>query len=157
VRAQSQERGAGYFVIGGIVAGLIAGMVMAMFMMITTVISGMGLLAVPEMIGQSVLKGQAGIVVTLIGLMGHMMNSAMFGVIWAFIWRAIAKGGGAAIVGGVIYGMAIWAMMTYAVLLIIGSPIPGAVPAVAWAIAHGMLGLVLGLWPATQPQAFTTR
>ncbi|MBI4308100.1 MAG: hypothetical protein HY684_04775 [Chloroflexi bacterium] len=151
----TQQRGAGYFVGGGVVAGLIAGMVMAIVVMMVTAFSGMGLFAGPEMIGQTLLRGQSGAGVTVVGLMVHMMNSAIFGIIWGLIWRGIAKAGGTAVIGGVVYGLVIWLVMTYAVLPILSSPVPGPILPVAWAMAHLMFGLVLGLWPALQSRPFT--
>lgn len=146
--------GTGYYVVGGIVAGLIAGIVMAMLVMIVTAVSGMGLFAAPEMIGQTFMKGQTGPGVVILGLMGHMMNSAIFGVIWGLVWKGVAKGGWTSVVSGMVYGVLIWLVMTYGVARVLGSPIPGPLPGATWFIAHLMFGLVLGLWPVVQADTF---
>ena len=148
------QHGIGYFAGVGIVAGVIAGMAMAMFIMIVTLAGGMGLFATPEMIGQTFLKGQTGFASIVLGLMGHMMNSAVFGVIWALLWRAVAKTGAVAILGGLIYGLAIWLVMTYGVAPALGSAVPGPISPIAWVMGHMMFGFVLGLLPIFKAEAF---
>jgi len=153
----AQQRGAGYFAGGGVVAGIVAGMVMAMVLMPVTAASGMGLFAAPEMIGQTLLRGLKGPGVVMVGLMVHMMNSAILGLIFGLIWRGIAKGGATGIIGGIVYGMVIWLVMTYVALPILGSPMPGPIPTGVWVTAHLMFGLALGLWPVVQPRPFASQ
>ncbi|MBI4200808.1 MAG: hypothetical protein HY531_00790 [Chloroflexi bacterium] len=153
-RAQPFERSAGYFIRGGIAAGVIAGMVMAMFVMVVTVVSGHGLFAVPEMIGQTFLRDRQGPVVVLLGIMGHMMNSAVFGLVWGLVWSKVAKTGVVAVLGGMVYGILIWLVMTYGVVRALDSAVPGPISPVLWILAHVMFGLALGLWPIFASQRF---
>ena len=129
----------------GIMAGVIAGIVMTIFMMIATATAGKGLLAFPQMIGESFLKGQPAVVVTIGGLLGQILSSAIFGILWAYIWRYVAKGGLATVVGGLIYGLLISVVMSYLVLPALKSPIAQSMPVGMWYLAHMVYGFVLAL------------
>lgn len=104
--------------IGGAIAGIIAGLALGAFAMMYAAIMGMGFWAPLKMIaatlfGDPALIGGVGVIMT--GLIIHMMVSAVFGIIFAALLPRGA-GGGTALLAGVAYGFAIWAVMTYLVL-----------------------------------------
>lgn len=148
----------GTVVRNGAIAGLIAGMVMAMWAMIVTAVTGAGLLAPPQMIAEPFFgpfhPGAVHLAAFVVGLMIHMMFSIVFGIIFGLIWQKIALGGFVALLGGMIYGLVLWALMGYVVGPIVGSHIAQEMPSGAWIAAHLMFGGVLGLWPATRRLGF---
>jgi uncharacterized membrane protein YagU involved in acid resistance len=138
-------------VVPGAIAGLIAGVVMAMWAMIVAAVMGVGLLAPPQMIAEPFFgpyrMGTFSAAAFVVGLMVHMMFSAVFGVIFALIWQRIARGGVVAVLGGMVYGVIVWAVMGYVVSPIVGAHITQEMPTWAWIVAHLMFGVVLGVWP----------
>src|SRR5579859_1739604 len=79
-------------VLNWVLPGLIAGLVFAMWAMVVGLFTST-LWAPPQGIAQSIGIGTAGhnfqLVPLLVGLMGHMMNSIVLGVIFIAIARAI--------------------------------------------------------------------
>lgn len=138
----------------GAIVGLIAGMVMAMWAMIVAAMMGAGLLASPQMIAEPLFGPfhmctfNPGAFV--VGLMIHMMFSLVFGIVFAAIWQGINQGGIVPIIGGMVYGVMIWLVMSYVVAPVVGSHIAQEMPTWAWLVAHLMFGVVLGLWPAVR-------
>jgi uncharacterized membrane protein YagU involved in acid resistance len=89
------------------------------------------------------------------GLLIHMMVGAAFGVIFALLARALHLRGGAAMVAGIVYGLAVMVIMSFVVLPVVASLFGGGKPIadmpvmVGWAtfsIEHALFGAVLGLW-----------
>src|SRR5258708_35741852 len=84
--------------------GLVAGIVFAMWAMVVGIFTST-LWAAPQGIAQSIGSGSPGhdfqIVAVFVGLMGHMMNSVVFGVIFTAVaggvlflrWRGVPLGG----------------------------------------------------------------
>ena len=154
------ETGGAKEVVGaGVVAGIIGGMLMAMIMMMATAAGGMGLLAPLRLIaatfyGKEAMSGGGPL---LVGLMIHMMNSMVFGVIFAWIAgdrRATLP----ALMAGMAFGVAIWAVM-----ILVGLPMLNpimrerlAMMPVAWFIAHLAFGMGLGSAPGLR-RRFSSR
>jgi hypothetical protein len=142
----------------GVIAGLIAGVAMAMFAMLVTAFGGQGLLAPPQMIAEPFVgpfhPGALNVGAFVVGLIVHMMFSAVYGIVFGLIWQGIARGGIVALVGGMVYGLVLWAVMGYVVAPLVGSHIAQEIPTGAWIVAHLMFGLVLGLWPILRPADF---
>src|SRR3979409_851734 len=93
-RTDQLSRASGATWVKGGVAGLIAGLVFAMWAMIVgTFTPGSNLLAAPQGIAQSIGIGAQGhdiqLVPLLVGLMGHMMNSVIFGLLFVGILAAL--------------------------------------------------------------------
>ena len=137
---------------GGIVAGIIAGVVMAMFSMGYAGMMGMGFLTPLRLLagplyGVDALIGGAGVL--LVGLMVHMMVSAMYGVIFAALVGRRTSGGAAA-GWGLLYGAVVWAVMRYGVVPITDSTMNDRIPVMAGAFffEHLLFGIVLGITPA---------
>lgn len=102
-------------VLGGAVAGIVAGLVMAMAAMIYAWSMGAGfwlpvrnIAAMWYGVDALVLGPEAPIV----GVLTHMVNSAVFGIVFAFLIRSRPTTG-IAFGGGLLFGVVIWALMTY--------------------------------------------
>src|SRR5258708_13975982 len=114
----SQESGT-RTVLNWALPGLIGGLVFAMWAMVFVLFTTT-LWAPPQGIAQSIGIGSAGhdfqLAPLLIGLVGHMMNSLVLGVIFVAIARAIRLQGIAAVVEGMVYGVIVYVAMYLAVL-----------------------------------------
>jgi hypothetical protein len=134
----------------GVVAGIIGGMLMAMIMMVATAAGGMGLLAPLRLIaatfyGKDAMAGGGPL---LVGLMVHMMNSMVFGVIFAWI-AGSRRAALPALMAGVAFGIAIWAVTTFGGLPMLNPMMRErvAMMPVAWFIAHMAFGMGVGSAP----------
>lgn len=147
-------------VVTGAIVGLIAGIVMAMWAMIVAAVMGAGLLAPPQMIAEPLFgpfhMGTFNAGAFVVGLMIHMMVSIVFGIIFAAIWQSLAQGGITALIGGMMYGLILWVVMSYVIAPVVGSHIAQQMPTWAWIVAHLMFGGVLGLWPMLRPADFSS-
>ncbi len=143
----------------GVASGLIAGIVMAMFAMFKSFIGGTGFFFPTKMIAATVfgvdaLIGSSGVIFT--GLMIHMMMSAIFGVIFAFLATRLNMG--TALVSGVAYGAILWAGMTFIGLPLVNPTMAArvALMPVPWFVNHLIFGGMLFLTP-TLYRAFPGR
>jgi hypothetical protein len=92
----------------------------------------------------------------LLGLVVHMMWSAMYGVVFGLIARAASLHSASAVIAGVIFGLAIQVVMSVLVLRILGlASMPGTIGLPSFTVEHLLFGLTLGLWVATHPQDIT--
>ncbi|TAN31714.1 hypothetical protein EPN29_10875 [bacterium] len=153
----SQESGT-RTVLKWVLPGLIAGLVFAMWAMVVGLFTST-LWAPPQGIAQSIGIGSPGhnlqLVPLLAGLMGHMMNSVVIGAVFIAIARAIRLHGPAAVVGGMAYGVIVYAAMYWVLLRGVLSGTSGsflsANPEWSWVVAHLMFGVVLGALAAYGP------
>ena len=167
----------------GTVAGIVAGVAMAMYAMLAAVTyqdSGFftplyhiaSTFIEPTAMETSMQRAMSGdlyyfsAVPAVVGLAVHMMVAVLFGLIFASIVRTLRVHGAPAPVVGVIYGFAVFAVMSVVVLPTVadvfggGKPIsdmPQMVGYGTFAVEHGLFGLVLGLWPLTRPQDVASR
>ena len=106
-------------VLNWILPGLIAGLVFAMWAMVVGLFTST-LSAPPQGIGQSIGIGSAGhnfqLVPLVVGLMGHMMNSIVLGVIFIAVANATRLRGPAVVVGGMVYGVVVYVAMYWVLL-----------------------------------------
>jgi hypothetical protein len=133
-------------------AGLIASVIMGMIEMIYEAVAGAGFWSPVVFIGATILRGLQSVQVpvpflfwgVLFGLMGHMMNSVIFGLIFAWIVsrRSLVRGG--LVVAGVSYAVVIFVVMWYVIVPAI-DPVMLKLNATVFAIAHIMWGAALGL------------
>jgi uncharacterized membrane protein YagU involved in acid resistance len=115
--------------------------------------------APPQGIAQSIGIGSPGhrfqAVPFVAGLMGHMMNSIVIGVVFIAIARALRLYGPATIGGGMVYGVLVYAAMYWVVLRGLLSSTSAsflsANPEWSWIAAHLMFGVVLGALTAYGP------
>lgn len=133
-------------------AGLIASVVMGMIEMIYEAVAGAGFWSPVVFIGATILRGLQSVQVpvpflfwgVLFGLMGHMMNSVIFGLIFAWIVSRTSLVRGRLVVAGVVYALAIFVVMWYVIVPAI-DPVMLKLNATVFAIAHIMWGAALGL------------
>jgi len=102
-------------IVAGVIAGLSAGIVMAAALMIYCGAVGLGFLH-PVQIMSGTFYGEdailGGVGPTLVGLVTHLVGSAIFGVIFsALLPRTVTVG--QAVGGGIAYGLAVWAFLTF--------------------------------------------
>jgi uncharacterized membrane protein YagU involved in acid resistance len=152
-------------VIAGAIAGMIAGAVMAMYAMLASAtfldqgfFTPLYYIAAP-IVGTSakVTSLQQGVYFSLgaalVGLLVHMMWSAIYGVIFAVIARAARLHGAQAIGVGVVFGLAVELLMSVVVLPLVGQG--GMVSEIglpSFTVEHLLFGLTLGAWVALRPQ-----
>lgn len=151
----------------GAAAGLVAGAIMAMYAMVASAIGfgGHGFftplygIAAPVVgMGEMEQSMQAGVfhfapAPAFVGLMGHMMWSAIYGAIFGAVVGALRVTGIGAILLGGMYGIAIMLFMSFIVLPLFGlGSMPQMVGTPSWAIEHLIFGMTLGAWPALRPQ-----
>jgi uncharacterized membrane protein YagU involved in acid resistance len=152
-------------VIAGAIAGMVAGAVMAMYAMLASAtflhqgfftplygiaspIVGTGAMATSMRQGVYFSLGPA-----LVGLIVHIMWSAMYGVIFALIARAARLHGLLAIVAGLVYGLAVHLVMSVIVLPLVGQGgMVGEIGPPSFTVEHLLFGLTLGVWVALRPQ-----
>lgn len=156
------------FLIFGAIAGMIGGVLMAMFTMIATAtylhmgfFTPMYAMVAPLVGRQTLITSMTDGVFyfalgpAVLGLVIHMMWSALWGIIFGLIARGLHLSGAAAVISGLIYGVVAMLIMAYIVVPIVGAP--NLLQMVGWSfvISHLLYGLPLGLWPLVQPQFFT--
>jgi hypothetical protein len=153
----SQESGT-RTVLNWALPGLIAGLVFAMWAMLVGLFTST-LWAPPQGIAQSIGIGSPGhnfqLVPFVAGLIGHMMNSIVLGVIFVAIARALRLQSYAAVVGGMVYGVIVYGAMYWVllrgVLSSTSASFLSANPEWSWVAAHLMFGVVLGALAAYGP------
>ena len=153
----SQESGTRR-VLKWVLPGLIAGLVFAMWAMVVGLFTST-LWAPPQGIAQSIGIGSQGhdfqLVPFLVGLMGHMMNSIVLGVIFIAIARALRLQSIAAVAGGMVYGVIVYVGMYWVLLRGVlssnSASFLSANPEWSWVAAHLMFGVALGALAAYGP------
>lgn len=135
-----------------LVAGIAASVVMGMIEMVYEAVAGDGFWSPMIYIGATVLRGLQSVQIpvsfnfwgVVLGLMGHMMNSIIFGLIFASFFSRNLRSRGALATRGAIYALVIFFAMWYLVLPVV-DPVMLNLNATVFAIAHVMWGAVLGL------------
>ncbi len=134
-----------------LLAGLAASVVMGMFEMLYEAVAGAGFWSPVMFIAATVLRSLQDIatpvpfqlVPLLLGLMGHMMNSVILGVVFALLIAPRLDTRNALLIGGVVYGAAIFVLMWFAVVPLV-DPVMLKLNGLAFAVAHVMWGAVVG-------------
>jgi hypothetical protein len=152
----------------GAITGMIGGAVMAMFTMIASATYlGMGFFT-PLYAIASPLVGQQALMTSLhqgvfsfalgpalLGLVGHMMWSALYGMIFGLIAYGVHLKGLAAVISGLVYGVLVMLLMSFVVAPIAGAPnLLHLLGGLSFTLGHLLFGLVVGLWPVLRPQDF---
>lgn len=141
-----------------LVPGLVAGMGFAMWAMIVGIFAST-LWAPPQGIAQSVGIGAQGwdfkLIPFILGIMGHMMNSIIIGLVFLAIAAALKLRGIALVIIGMVYGFVVYLVMYYPILRGLLSANSGSFltsnPEWSWVLAHLMYGAILGLLLAYGP------
>lgn len=148
-----------------ILAGLIASLVMGMIEMIYEAVAGDGFWSPVVYIGATVVRSLQSVRIpvafnfwgVVLGLMGHMMNSAILGFIFTALFARGGRSRSALAVWGAIYSLIVFFVMWYLVAPAI-DPVILNLNVNVFAIAHIMWGVVLGLLvPAAAEAAQRTR
>jgi uncharacterized membrane protein YagU involved in acid resistance len=153
----------------GAITGMIGGAVMAMYTMLATATYlGMGFFTpmyaiASPLVGQQVLMTSMhqglfyfALGSALLGLIIHMMWSALYGMIFGLIAYGAHLKGAAAVISGLVYGVLVMLFMSFIMVPIIGAP--NLLHMLGWlsfTFAHLLFGFVLGLWPVLRPRDFT--
>lgn len=150
----------------GAIVGMIGGAVMAMFTMIATAAYlNMGFFT-PLYAIASPLAGQQTLMTSLhqgvfyfalgpalVGLVVHMMWSALYGMMFGLIAYVAHLKGTLAVISGIVYGVLVMLLMSFLVAPIAGAPnLLQMLGGLSFTLGHLMFGLVLGLWPVVRPQ-----
>jgi len=158
------------FLIAGAIAGMIGGAMMAMFTMIATVTYlGVGFFT-PLYVIASPLAGRQVMMTAMhggafyftfgpavLGLVVHMMWSALLGFIFGLIASGLHLQGAIAVIGGMVYGVLVMLVMSFVVAPIVGAPnFFQLLGWPTWTTGHLLFGMVVGLWPVFRPQDFTS-
>jgi hypothetical protein len=131
-----------------------------MWAMIVGIFSS-NLWAPPQGIGQAIGIGVQGhdfqIAPFFAGLIGHMMNSVILGAIFIAIALALRLHGGLLVIGGMVWGLIVYAVMFWLILrgLLTGTNASflSSNPEWAWVVGHLMFGAILGALVAYGPLA----
>jgi len=131
-----------------LVAGLVAGMGYGMMEMIIEAVIGQGLWAPLRFIASVFTLGKDtdpsfSLIPVVVGLMGHMMNSVIFGIIYGLWVSRLTSGTVGLAVLGTVYAAAIFAVMWYVVLPLI-DPAMLLVNGAGFLASHLLYGLLLG-------------
>jgi hypothetical protein len=168
----------GQLVRAGLIAGMIAAIVMAMYAMIagaayknsgffTPTYHIASVFIDPKTMETSMKEAMEGNLFyfrggpAVLGLIIHMMVGAFWGLVFAAVARSTRLTGFGALLGGVVYGFAVLAFMSFVTLPFVadlfgaGEPISEMPEMAGWetfAVEHALYGLVLGLWPVVKPE-----
>ncbi len=155
--------------IAGAIAGMIGGAMMAMFTMIATAtylhmgfFTPLYVIASPLAGPQSMMTAMHGgafyfaLGPAVLGLVVHMMWSALWGIIFGLIASGLHLRGIATVIGGMVYGVLVMLVMSFIVAPIVGAPnFFQLLGWPTWTIGHVLFGMVVGLWPVLRPQDFS--
>ncbi len=141
-----------------LVPGVAAGMAFAMWAMFIGIFASK-LWAPPQGIAQSIGIGSQGwdfqFLPFILGIMGHMMNSIIIGLVFLAIAAAMRLRGVVLVAAGMMYGVVVYLVMYYPILRGILSTNSGSFltsnPEWSWVLAHVMYGMILGLLLAYGP------
>lgn len=102
----------------GIIAGLIGGALMGLVAMVRSAAVGLGFWLPMKLIsglyfGVDTLLGDAGVI--LLGMLTHLVTASVWGVVFAVITKGRLRMA-SALLAGLLYGAAVWLVMTYFVL-----------------------------------------
>ncbi len=151
--------------LAGAVAGIVAGLVMAVYAMLAsatflhqgffTPLYGIASPIIgPGAMGTSMKHGlYFDFGPAMLGVIVHLLWSALYGIIFGLIVGAARLKGGLALVAGLVYGLLVFLFMSYVILPIVGvASMPGMVGYPSFIAEHLIFGGVLGLWPMLRPQ-----
>jgi hypothetical protein len=132
-----------------LVVGLVAGMGFGMSEMVIEAIVGKGFWAPLRFIASVFTLGKDtdpgfSFLPVVVGLMGHMMNSVIFGLVFALLISRIASGVLGLALTGMAYAAAIFAAMWFVALPLI-DPAVLLLNGPGFFLSHLMYGLLLGL------------
>lgn len=134
-----------------LIASLAASIVMAMVEMVYEGLFGVGFWSAPVFIAATLLRDLQSVAIPVpfalvpvaLGMMGHMMNSVVLGIVFAALFGRLLTTPMAGAVVGALYALMIFFVMWFVVLPFIDPVMLGLNP-VVFALSHMMWGAVLG-------------
>lgn len=136
-----------------LIPGLVASLVMGMWeMMVEAIIpNGAGFWSAPTYIAATIYRNLQTVarpvpfdfVGVMAGLMGHMMNSVILGLIFAFVIAPRFKSLVGQLIAGMMYGAVVYAVMALVVVPFV-DPVIANLNAVVFFLGHLMWGVALG-------------
>ena len=136
-----------------LIPGLVASLLLGMWQMIVEALipTGAGPWSPPIYIAATILRDLQGagsptafnLLGVVLGLMGHMMNSVILGLIFAFVIGPRLSTRSKKIGGGVVYGVVFFLMMWFLILPLI-DPVMLNLNAAVFFLGHMMWGAALG-------------
>ncbi len=133
--------------------GLLAGLVMGMWeMMVEAIIpNGAGFWSAPTYIAATVFRNLQTVahpvpfdlVAVMAGLMGHMMNSVILGLVFALLLAPRVKSKVSLVLAGMMYGVVVYVVMALAVVPLV-DPVMAKLNAGIFFLGHLMWGVALG-------------
>lgn len=136
--------------LAGIVAGLIGGVGMAMVAMMAMPMMGQNFLMPVKLMagtfeGEGAVDGGGGTV--MVGMMIHMMTSAILGLVFALIIAALGWSGfWPLVIGGIVYALIVWVMTEFGVLPLVDKVMRERMSPALFAMTHVVYGFLLGLF-----------
>jgi hypothetical protein len=136
---------------GGAVAGMVAGIIMAMVSMVTNYFTGAGFFLSVKLIAATFLGVDSiigGAFAIMLGMILHLVTSAMWGVVFAFITAKVKSLVGL-FASAILFSVFVWAAMTFVSLPILNEVMSERVDMipVQWFINHLIFGMGLLLAP----------
>ncbi len=131
-----------------LLVGLVAGMIYGMFEMVIEAVIGHGFWSPLRYIASVFTLGRDtdptfSLVPVVVGLMGHMMNSAIFALLFAQLISRPIRATAGLVTGAMVYAAAIFFAMWFVVLPVV-DPAMKLVNGPGFLASHLMFGLVLG-------------
>jgi|SRR6185437_2493070 len=156
-RANTGSTAAG-ILLGGALAGVLGGIIMGIVATLWGVATVAGPLAPWQAIagtffGPMSFVGDAG--VTAIGVLTHLSIAGFWGVVFAAI-TVKARSAGRLFGLGILYGIAVWALMTYVIAPVFDATMAARIPMmfIFWFFLHWVYGAFTGLFTPTLRRAF---
>ena len=145
----SRPATAGDAAVDGLLSGIAAGVVMAIYLVLIGVVTGTGLAATLSAfdLGQGVSPVRGAVI--------HLAVAAIYGMVFSLAYRLIVRrrsmGRGANVIIGLVYGLLLWSITQAAFVAGINVAL-NSLPAVHFAVVHGIYGVTLG-WLIGRAQA----
>jgi hypothetical protein len=132
-----------------LLVGLVAGMGFGMMEMVIEAVVGKGFWAPLRFIASVFTLGKDtdpsfAFLPVVVGLMGHMMNSVVLGLVFVLVVSRVTNGAVGLALTGMAYGAGIFAVMWFVVLPLI-DPAMLLLNSAGFFLSHLMYGLLLGL------------
>ena len=140
------------FTIRVLIAGVLAGLVMAMFEMLYEAIGGAGFWSPVVFIAATLQRNLQSSTLPVafepvpvwLGLMGHMLNSVILGLVFAWLVAPHLHSLTGLVVGGVVYGLIVFAVEWFVVVPVV-DPVMLKLNGLAFGVSHVLFGATLGL------------
>jgi hypothetical protein len=135
---------------GGIAAGVVGGVVLSAYMLVTNLVSGrdpwvaLKIAALPFFDLERVVRPGFEVVPVLLGVATHFAVSVAWGLLFALIFYGLRKP--MTVAAGAIWGIVVWAVMSYVALPVVGATeIVRSTPVAIALLEHMLFGVAVAL------------